>query len=214
MSQYPIGMRQYGSSPIINQIVEFLGQNFDYQDVIDSFYDICWNIDTAQGFWLDVWGRKVGVSRVIRIPVDINYVGFNPYFETLGFGQLYGLLSDDQQNYYLSDDNYRILILAKAFSNITDCSTPELNQLLKILFPGQLAYVSNLFSMVMVYVFAFTVTVAQRAIITGANVLPHPSGVATFALFGNLFNTIGFNPYGMTFGYGTLFDANSLVKIA
>ena len=58
---------QYQSSPILSQFVDFIYQNYDFQATIDDFYDKVVNLDTAQGFGLDVWGRIVGVERYLTI---------------------------------------------------------------------------------------------------------------------------------------------------
>ncbi len=38
---------------------------------LNAFYDLVWNVATAQGWGLDVWGRIVGVTRNLNIPADI-----------------------------------------------------------------------------------------------------------------------------------------------
>lgn len=184
MSQYPIGMRQYGSSPVINQIVEFLGQNFDYHGIIDSFYDMCWNIDTAQGVWLDAWGRKVGVSRVVQVPSGDDFgfygTGNQPFNQAPFFSGDNATL-----NYAIQDIPYRLLILAKAFLNITDCAIPNINKFLQILFPNRgKFYVVNTLNMTMQYQCYFSLAAWELAILINGFILPRPSGVkATLQIF-------------------------------
>ena len=184
MSQLPIGMRQYGSSPIINQIVDFLGQNFDYQHVLDDFYTMCWNIDTAKGVWLDIWGRKVGISRIVQVPSGNNFGFYNTGNQP--FNQAPFFNGDNATlNYAIQDDPYRLLILAKAFLNITDCAIPNINRFLQIMFPGRgRFYVVNTFNMAMQYQCHFNLAAWELSILVNGFILPRPSGVkATLQIF-------------------------------
>ena len=45
------------------------------QDLTD-FHAAFWDIDTATGHFLDVWGVIVGVNRNIEVPVDEDFLGF------------------------------------------------------------------------------------------------------------------------------------------
>jgi hypothetical protein len=209
----PTIINQYANSPALLAIAKSFATALDESANVSDFYNMVWNIQTAQGFGLDIWGRIVGVNRILRIPGGINYVGFNPYYATFGFGILYNG-QQYTQAYPLTDANFRILIMAKAMANIINTSPISINKLLQLLFPGQPAHVVDQGAMVMIYSFNFSMTTIQKAIVTESGVLPHTSGVATFAAFGNIFNTIGFNPYGNAFGFAPLFDATSLVRIA
>lgn len=119
---------------------------------IQAFYDEVWNIATAQGYGLDVWGRIVDVKRVLTVT---------------GFG-----------NYALSDQSYRTLILAKALANICDGSIGAINQILMNLFPNMGdCYCTDGQDMTMTLVFGFTPTPVQAAIISLSGVIPKPAGV-------------------------------------
>src|ERR1043166_4995609 len=77
----PIGIRggfdwwqtvisQYANSP---RMMQLLADFYDYIDPVyldDQFFDLVWNVDTAIGYGLDIWGRIVGVSRVIQVVND------------------------------------------------------------------------------------------------------------------------------------------------
>jgi len=65
---------QYGASPILNQLIQNMNAYIDPSANINSFYNMAWNVDTAEGWGLDVWGRIVGVSRVVQISQV--YLGF------------------------------------------------------------------------------------------------------------------------------------------
>lgn len=169
---------QFANDPSINTIIEGFNQAVDPSELIDLFYDQVFNPQTATGWGLDVWGRIVGVSRVVQVQTD-KYFGFQqaaPSVETFKFGSFFtGVAST--QNYALSDTAFRQLIFAKALANISDNSVRTLNALLMALFPNRgRAYVKDLGAMQMAYVFEWQMTAAEQAIAISSGVLPRPSG--------------------------------------
>jgi hypothetical protein len=174
---------QYANSPILTALLDSLAQAFDVSALFDAWYRDVWNIDTAVGWGLDVWGRIVGVRRVLKIPSTDTFLRFeetgdpdslgNAPFETGG---------SSSSNYALSDDAYRKLILAKAALNITDASIPSINRILTALFPtyGN-CYVRDDGGMALTYVFGATLTPVDFAIVTQSGVLPKPLGVTASA---------------------------------
>lgn len=200
---------QYANSPILTALIENVFAYLDQTANIDAFFDLIMNLDTAQGYGLDVWGRIVGVNRVIQIAVG-NWFGYEealPGSYTFGQGPYYSgeTLTD---NYALSDQWYRQLILAKAAFNITDGSIPAINRILMNLFPNRgNAYVTegiqggqwfgfaesqnaqgfdqapfyagqSVPSMIMTYTFAFPLSPVELAIVQQSGVLPKPTGVS------------------------------------
>lgn len=172
---------QYANSPIIMQLIQNLDTYFDQTQNIENFFDVMWNIDTATGTALDIWGRVVGVQRVIPISVG-KYFGFLEQasssvsnFEHSSFYSGQPLTN----NYALSDASFRLLILAKAAFNLTDCSTKNINRLLLSLFPNRGAcYVIDNQDMTMVYKFNFALSPVEKSIVNNSGVLPRPSGVS------------------------------------
>lgn len=129
---------QYANSAILLQLIENFDDHVDQSANFQAFFDLVWNVDTAAGYGLDVWGRIVGVSRTLQVASGF-YFGFKEAgseAQPFGQGQFY---SGDPltSNYNLSDNAYRTLILAKALANICDGSIPAINQLLLNLFPGR-----------------------------------------------------------------------------
>lgn len=59
-------MKQYAASPIIQSIIDDRRTYFltNWQE---AFYNNLWNVDTAVGYGLDVWGRIVVIGRSVRI---------------------------------------------------------------------------------------------------------------------------------------------------
>jgi hypothetical protein len=66
---------QYANSPIIMGLVERFFGAADQTENLELFYDDIWNIATAQGYGLDVWGRIVGINRILEV-VDTAWFGF------------------------------------------------------------------------------------------------------------------------------------------
>ncbi len=180
---------QYANSPRLMALIQNFDANIDQTQNFDMFYDLIWNVATAQGVGLDIWGRIVGVSRVIQLTATAKYFGFeeagtgnaNSYpFGPGGIGAFYSGIPNTS-NYALSDSAFRILIYAKALSNISDGSIKSINNILATLFPNQggNAYVVDGENMTMEYVFNWALTPVQLAIVSQTGVLPKPVGVAS-----------------------------------
>jgi len=129
---------QYSNSTRLCALISHVNDYLDPQANLQRFYDLVWNVDTAEGYGLDVWGRIVGIGRVVWVPAGL-YFGFKealPGIKTFGFGPFY----DDQPltvPYTLDDEAYRRVIMAKAATNITNGSIPAINAILMTLFPGR-----------------------------------------------------------------------------
>lgn len=198
-------LSQYANSPILLALIKGMDEAIDPRANIDAFYRTVWNVDTAQGWGLDVWGRIVGVSRFLRIPDEIDYFGFQTggspeHSLTFGSGVFY-TGQPATQTYELSDAAFRSLIYFKAFANISATTIPALNRLVNKLFGGLhglyiergyfvdgfladegegRAYVEDLGGMQMRYVFEYALNEYETAIITTPGLLPHPAGVEVF----------------------------------
>lgn len=204
---------QYANSEIITTLISDLTENISQDKNIDDFYRLVMDLETAEGYGLDVYGRIVGVNRVLQVSVG-SWFGFAEATPgAVGFGQGSFYSGDPlTTNYALSDQSYRLLIYAKAASNITNGSIPAINRILMNLFPGRgNAYVEELFvngqwfgfeeagnsspfgqasfysgsqiqTMAMAYVFQFLLTDAELAIVQNSGVLPKPTGVKVYVV--------------------------------
>jgi hypothetical protein len=170
---------QYANSPIITQLVQNMFDNLDPSANLNNFYDLLWNIDTAVGHGLDVWGRIIGVSRIVSVAVETDFWGFQEAGDAEPFNQgTFFSGTDLTENFILADDAYRVLLFAKALANITDGSIPAMNQLLLNLFPGRgNCYVVDNGDMTMVFQFSFALSSVEVAILN-TGVLPKPAGVS------------------------------------
>lgn len=130
---------EYNTRPRLREMIERFDDCLDPTSDIERFYRLVLNLDTAEGYGLDAWGRIVGIGRVIESPAvkffgfaeagDDNVTPFNigPFFS--------GVVLTN--NIELGDEAYRRLIFAKAAANITDGSAKSVNALLVTLFPGR-----------------------------------------------------------------------------
>lgn len=172
-------LSQYANSPIIVGLVEALSTALDRQAAFNEFYDMVWNVDSAQGFGLDIWGRIVGVSRALFVS-DSVYLGFSDSSDAVPFGSgIFWGAARMTPNFNLSDAAYRRLILAKAALNITNSSIPAINGILRALFPGYgNVYVRDNGDMTLTYVFGSALSKVDYAIVSQSGVLPRPVGVS------------------------------------
>jgi hypothetical protein len=174
-------MSQYANADRTMNLIASFSDAFDQTANIDRFYDLVWNVDTAQGWGLDVWGRIVVIGRALKVPVK--YFGFDEMgpddiepFNSAPYYSGQALTS----TFLMSDDVYRKAILAKALANICEGTIPAINKVLQLLFPGRgNCYVTDPADMTMQYVFEFPTSAAERAIVTQTGIFQHPAGVTT-----------------------------------
>ena len=173
---------QYANSPILTQLIANFDDYVDQTINLQNFFDFIWNVDTAQGYGLDVWGRIVGVTRILNVGAGALYLGFEEATTLSAFGfnqEPFYAGAPVTTNFSLSDDAFRVLIFAKALANICDGSTKAINQLLLNLFPNRgNCYVTDGLNMTMTYTFNFALTPVEQAILGQSNVLPKPVGVS------------------------------------
>lgn len=172
---------QYANSPIITALVGAINLAQDRQVDYDAFYNTVWNVDTAAGFGLDIWGRIVGVIRTLKLPsANSGTLGFaGSGLQTFGNG-VFGGIGSLTTNYDLDDPTFRRVILAKAALNITDNAIPSVNAILMALFPGYgNVYVADGLNMTLTYTFASAASTIDYAIATQSGVLPKSIGVAS-----------------------------------
>jgi len=188
---------QYANSPTIVQLCHNIDQYIDPRTDIDEFYSFVWNVDTAQRFGLDIWGRIVGIGRDLYLP-EVNWFGFDeaspgsypfdeqPFFNGGGSTNVFAL----------ADDAYRKLILTKALANICSTNAQSINQLLQNLFADRgKCYVNDMGGMAMRYTFEFDLTPVEYAIVTQSGALPRPAGVLLY-FFGSELPLFGFAEAG------------------
>lgn len=208
-------LSQYSNSPTLVQLIQNMNGYIDPSADIDSFYDLIWNVDSAAGYGLDIWGKIVGLDngRILKITSAEIDLGFNEAGTAsatpFGSGVFYSG-NAATQNYSLADGAFRVLILVKALANICDGSIPSYNQLLQNLFAGRgRCYVNDLGNMQMRYTFEFYLQPYELAIMQQSGALPRPTGVLASIAQIPVPNVFGFMEAGTQsvapFGQGTFF---------
>ena len=173
-------LAQYANSPIITGLLSAFNEWIRPDIDLDNFYNYVWNVQTAQGFGLDIWGRIVNVPRQITITPLPDYFGFaeaTPGSFPFNQEPFYnGPVTGDV--YELSDDAYRVLIMTKALANISAFTAPSMNALLSYLFAGRGdCHVTELGNMAIEYVFNFALEPWEASVIQQPSLMPRPAGV-------------------------------------
>ncbi len=180
---------QYGTSPTILSLIGSMNAAIDPSADIDNFLIWIWQVSTAQGFGLDIWGRIVGVGRtVLTDPVTV-----------------------------LTDSQYLSLILLKALSNISIATSPAINVLLNTWMAGRgRCYVNDLGDMEIRYQFEFLLEPFEIDIITQSGIFLKPSGVggwmATFTT--PVFGFKGMTDAAVPFGQAPFMPAGNPYSVA
>lgn len=199
---------QYANSPVIRSVIDSFRAAANPSAVINDWFQRVWNVDTAEGYGLDVWGRIVGVGRMLYVE-DANEVGFNEgNYQSFGGGPFYsGALNT--ANYRLGDEQFRTLILAKARANISAVTAPLINHLLAQIFAGRgRCYVGDPGKMRMILTFEFTLQPWERSLLTQSGVIPRPAGVQLFIQEIDPSSRAGFSEGGWApFGSGNFYGA-------
>ena len=184
-------LSQYDASPTLLTLIESFSEAVDVTADLANFYSNIWNVATAVGYGLDVWGQIVGVSRYLQVGSS-NYLGFDEAYTAptastgpQPFGQApFGNGVPATTTFALGDNQYRRLIMVKAAANISNLSVPSINALLRMEFgtsdginPYGTAYVIDTENMSFQYHLGFTPSAVQIAIINNSGVFPRPAGI-------------------------------------
>lgn len=206
-------MRQYGNSPVLLALLDSMDQWIDPAQFSANFLTNVWDISTAVGFGLDIWGRILGQPRAIQIAQTAgNNFGFattsGTAWQPWGQAPFYGGAAGGTYAYPLQDDYYRQLLLVKAAANIASCDCPSINALMRAMFGERgRCYVGYSLStpMHVGYHFEFMPTTVEKSIIE-SGIFPQPAGTTvsfiyktlTYAPFGFAEANTGTNPQFVT----------------
>ncbi len=183
---------QYAATSTIVQLIRNMDYYFDPRTDFDTFYSYVWNVETAVGFGLDIWGRIVGMVRTVNVPADTP----NP-----------GAFAFTPGVYTMSDDEFRRAILTKALANISNINAPSMNQIMTNLFEGRgRAYVIDHLDMTIAYTFEFWLEPWEYVLILQYGGLPRPAGVLASITQVDVLTVFGF--YGtelQPFNQGTFY---------
>ncbi|SFN29775.1 Protein of unknown function [Izhakiella capsodis] len=178
-------LTQYSASSKLLSVIDTFSQAVSLDDFTEKFIDEVWDITTNKTYGLDVWGKIVNISRYVQAEIENNSFGFGEADN--GDAKHYPSPFNDEPFYpgvqetetvRLTDEAYRTLILAKAFSNISIATIPEINRFLSLLFKGRgRAFCADYGKMTMGIVCEFALAPYEKSILQNYDVLPVPQGV-------------------------------------
>lgn len=206
---------QYANSGVLTGVIGAFNDAEDPATFIAAFYNLMWNVLTAAGYGLDVWGRIVGVSHILQVPGG-TFFGFKEGgttdYRPFGESSMYAG-TPGSTSYALSDPAFRLLILAKALANISMASIPIYNAILLELFPGRgNAYVTDTGNMTETVTFEFALLPYEVAILKQSGALQPPTGVGFSIMQVTIPTQFGFKEAGysaQSFNVGTFFQGFS-----
>ncbi|MBO7696951.1 MAG: DUF2612 domain-containing protein [Methanobrevibacter sp.] len=155
---------QYANSPVLKNLASGLNTLFDDSEFVKNWYETVFNLETATGYGLDVWGKILNVGRTFV------YNGISYY---LGGAQIIDGVSFTAEQ---MDNLYRQVLQLTAMRYIGNASIASINNMLQFIYGGK-CYCLEYDVMEIRYVFRFYMNKIQKAIIETLN--PHPTGVLT-----------------------------------
>jgi hypothetical protein len=163
-------LSRFSGAPIIVALISSFDAAMDPSANIAAFLQYIWDVRTAVGNGLNIWGKIVGIPRTVPSSPPIT----------------------------LDDFDYQTLILVKAAANIGNVTIPTLNRLLSAIFANSgFVHVQDNLNMTLTYVFNFPPTSAQVAIVQSSGAMPRPAGVGiTFSFPGMPNPAFGFDSSG------------------
>lgn len=191
--------KQYSNSPVLLALLVSFDQWVDPAKFSTDFLANVWDISTAQGFGLDIWGRILGRSRLFQVaqsPGD-NFgffsTGGTPW-KPWGQAPFYGGQAAGTVAFALQDAHYRKLLLVKAAANIARCDCPSINALMRSMFGDRgKCYVGYDIAhpMDIAYHYEFFPTAIEKAIIE-SGLFPQPAGTNPHYVY----KTLTYAPFG------------------
>lgn len=162
---------QYANSPKFVSLVNGLTGIFSNAQTLQDWFNVVYNLKTAQGFGLDVWGSILDQGRLFYYTDSDSGTIESVYLK--GSQTVDGILYSEDQ----IEEIYRQVLFLKAMANITNATLASLNQMLQFYYQGRgRVYVIEYGTMEIRYVFEFYVSKLEKAIFT-SEVMPKPTGV-------------------------------------
>lgn len=157
---------QYANSPVLVKLENGFKELFDDGYFCRNWYDVIFNMDTATGYGLDVWGKILNRGR------EFVYNGVEYYLQgeqTIG-GKYFS--AEAMENLY------RKVLQITAMRYIGNASLYSINNILQFIFKEDgIAYCIEYGTMKIRYVFQFYMDDVLKAIIETLDM--HPAGVLT-----------------------------------
>ena len=164
---------QYANSPRFVSLVNGLTSIFSNAQTLEDWFNIVYNLKTAKGYGLDIWGSILNQGRLFYYTDPDSGTTETVYLK--GTQTVDGVAYSDEE----IEEIYRQVLFLKAMSNITNATLASLNQMLQFYYQGRgRAYVYEYDTMEIRYVFEFYINKLEKAIFT-SSVMPKPTGVLT-----------------------------------
>lgn len=183
-------LSQYANSPKYVTLYNGLNDLFNNASTIEDWFNVVYNLNTAEGFGLDIWGKILNQGR--QFSYNDNGTTVNVY---LGGEQTIDGITYDAQ---FMEERYRDVLFLKALSNISNCTIASMNNLLQFYYKNRGGvYVLEYNPMEIRYVFEFYVSNLEKAIFT-TGIMPKPTGVGVSFEFLQLGEFFGFFVNGLS----------------
>ncbi len=194
-------LSQYSVSPRIKALLRGFNKLIDPKADIKLFYDKVFNILTAEGVGLDIWGGIIGIGRNIKVrsKADTNkFFGFqNSEQDPFDVSPFYSE-NAGSEIVSLADNAYRELLLIKAAANIASTNAEIMTELLERLYAGRGSfYILEVGVMKLRYIFEFYLEPFEEALASRRDLPPKPAGVTYELLQIKTDETFGFEGSGM-----------------
>lgn len=162
-------LSQYANSPIFVKLTNGINEQLSNAKTMEDWYRLVFNLRTAQGYGLDIWGKILNQGRRFSY-LDSNDNVIDVYLK--------GEQTVEGVHYTATEieELYRTVLFFKAFSYVTNCSIKNLNDLLQFFFIDKMVYVYEIGVMEIEVVFRFFLKKLEKAIFT-SELFPKPTGV-------------------------------------
>ena len=160
---------QYANSPILVKLVDGLKSQYNSAKTIEDWFKIIFNLKTASGIGLDVWGAILNQSRSFTYEDN----GVVKTVVLQGGQTIDGITYTDEQ----IEEFYRLILFLKTLSNISNSTMASLNAILRAYFKDRGdCHVVKTSTMTIMYVFSFYVSKFEKTIFS-SEIMPRPAGV-------------------------------------
>lgn len=181
----------------LTRLVNEITTAIDFSYILDGFYDNFFNIDSASSYWVEIWGRIVGLDRAVKLLNNdaFGFAGSNA--KTFNEGSFFG--GDPAGNSFTISNLtlYRHAIKTKQLINISGCTIPELNEIVAYFFDDAAAsFVTDNYDMTITYWLAVAETDDKAIIFTSPVFCPRPAGVRVKFKYNEVYSPINYEFFG------------------
>ena len=204
-------LSQYSASPHILELSKKFALRIDPAPDIDLFFEKVFDIESAVGWGLDNWGRILGIPRGVQVATT-NWFGYygsqlQPWNNAPWFNP-----QQATQNFPLTDEAYRKLLIYKAAANIGSADAATINRLLSQVFKNTFDHVVDNGDMSIRAVFSDYLQPVEIGILNTYGALNKGAGVQWVYLSVNPDEVFGFDNSGyQPFDQGVFIPFNIVI---